>query len=178
MWRWYERLMRKRPVFAVILLFGSAATISILAAVVLGPRGALVPELLYLVFGLALTGFLALHFGRAALSIGLERGVGKAALVLAILPSAFAAFIAVQVVIAAADLGLPFDEVRAHVVRWHYQYAGRGPGSLHLTADDGSDLAMPAFELYSGPRTPGLYELEVTRVGHLVVDAHLLVADR
>jgi hypothetical protein len=168
---WYRRLARTRPLAAVALLFGGAAAISAAALVTLGPRGSLVPELLYLAGGAALVWFLGLRFTRAAFAWHQWTKGGWAVLALGLVLDAFALFVSVQAALVALDLALPFEEVDASVVSWQYHFAGRGPGSLHVITADGADRAMPAFDLYAGPRSPGRYRLEITRFEGLVLDA-------
>ncbi len=169
--RWYLRLARTKPLLAVLLLFGGAAAISAAALGTLGPRGSLVPELLYLVGGAALVWFLGARFTRAAFTWGRWSKGGWAVLALGFVLDAFALFVSAQAALVALDLALPFQEVDADVVSWQYHFAGRGPGSLHLVTADGSERAMPSFDLYAGPRTPGRYRLALTRFEGLVVDA-------
>lgn len=167
----YLALARRRPLAAVSLVFGGALVASVLARLILGPRGALVPTLLYLSFGGLLTWWLGLRFGRASLDRTLWRAGGWAVGILALPILAFALYVTAQVALVAADLVLPFDTVEARVVAWRYQPSGRGPGSLHLLTADGIEHEMPAFELYSGPELPGTYRLEITRLERLVVAA-------
>lgn len=155
----------------MLLLFGGAAAISAASIATLGPRGSLVPELLYLVGGAGLVWFLGLRFTRAALGWRQWRKGGWAVLALGLVLNAFALFVSFQAALVALDLFLPFEEVDADVVAWRYHFAGRGPGSLHLITADGTDRAMPAFDPYAGPRTPGRYRLEISRFEGLVLDA-------
>jgi hypothetical protein len=154
----------------VLLLFGGAAALSIAAVLVLGARGTLVPVLLYLAFGALLTGWLGLRFLRASLSVGLGSPAYLVLFMLSLAICAFATFVSYQGLLVLGDLVSPFDEVDAYVVSFQYHFAGRGPGSLHLFTDAGREYEMLPLSLYGGPRTPGLYRLEVTAHGGLVVD--------
>jgi hypothetical protein len=167
---WYLGLMRRRPLAAVLALLTAAVALSVLARLVMGDRGALVPVLLYLVFGVVLAGFLGLRFTRAALD---PRPGSRPVLIPALPLDAFALFVAAQLFIVAADLALPFETVEADVVGWSYHPSGRGPGSIHLTIADGTELEMPPLSVYGGVERPGLYRLELTRIEHLVISATL-----
>ncbi len=169
--RWYLRLARTHALTAVLLLVGSAAAISVAARVTLGARGTLVPIVLYFGFFGALIGIVGRLLLAGAMKDGLASTNSRIVLGVASFPLAFAAFIGWQVLLLLLDLAFPFDEVAANVVAWHYEYAGRGPGSEHLRLADGTDLEMPPLDFYAGPRVPGRYLLEITRFQRLVVDA-------
>lgn len=168
---WYLRLARRKPLPAVLLLFGGAAAVSLLASVVLGARGSLVPTLLYLAFGAALSGWLGLHLLRASLNTGFGNIAYVVLFVLALAICAFAAFVVLQAAVVAADFVLPFDQVDANVLSWQYHFAGRGPGSLHIRTDSGAEYEMPPFLFYGGARSAGTYRLELTHFGRLVIGA-------
>jgi len=164
----YLRLARHRPLLAVLLLFGAAIAISAAAYVTLGPRGALVPTLLYLAFGVVLAGWLGARFTRVAL----DRGRGSLLVLIVALPlDAFALFVAVQVAMVGLDLVLPFDSEDVDVVAWQYHPVGRGPGSVHLVTADGHEREMPPFAFYSGPEVPGRYRIELSAIEGLVMSA-------
>jgi hypothetical protein len=164
----YLRLARRRPLLAVLLVFGAAIALSAVAFVVLGSRGALVPTLLYLAFGLALAGWLGLRFTRVAQ--GRVRG-SRFVFIVALPLDAFALFIGAQLAMVGLDLVLPFGSEDVDVVAWQYHPAGRGPGSVHLVTSDGRDREMPAFAFYAGPEVPGRYRIEVSAVEGLVMSA-------
>jgi hypothetical protein len=155
----------------VLFLFGGAAAISTASIAALAPRGSLVPELLYIGGGACLVWFLGLRFTRAALTWQQWRKGAWAVLALGLVLDAFAMFVTAQALPVALDLALPFEEVDVDVVSWNYHFAGRGPGTIHLTTADGVERAMPAFDLYAGPRDPGRYRLEVSRFEGLVMSA-------
>ena len=153
---------------AALIVSGAAVAISAVAYITLGPRGALVPTLVYLAFGAVVAGWLGIRFTRAAL----ERARGARLVLIVALPlDAFALFVAAQVAMVSLDLVLPFDSEDVDVVMWQYHPAGRGPGSVHLVTADGRDREMPPFALYSGPEVPGRYRIEVSAIEGLVMSA-------
>jgi len=163
-----RRLVR-RPASAVLIAVALGVAVAVLARLVLGPRGAIVPDLFFVLYPAGVTGFIGVRWLRGARDPNLSATNRRILAVMGLVPLGAAVFFAVQSGLLLLDLVLPFETVPTRVAAIQQSANGRGPSTDHLVIADGPPFAFPLFVLppddVLGERT-----IELSHFQHLVIE--------